>query len=327
MTAPVEFHPRLVEEAVWAAIQWRRDAGVFHREREEVYDEPDPEARERAFARLHAAWFERLGLAIPVVRAIAEQGRALDAARRVLLAPVTSEKREGAELFVAAPGEFSVVVTLRPGILADAEAVRDLLRPELLHVADMLDPAFAYEPRLPEQALGPAHDRRLLDRYRSLWNCSVDGRLVRIGHLDPGARAARLREFTGVFASLGEEAGTCFERIFSGPRPRHPELVALAADPEAGFGLRPPGHAGGGRCPLCGFPTADLEPRPDLLPARVVEEIVSEFPSWGPQGGICPQCADLYRARTVATTAAVNGHGAVVTARETPRPGAASCGD
>ncbi|MBI1950835.1 MAG: hypothetical protein HYS34_05655 [Acidobacteria bacterium] len=304
MTAPVEFHPRLVEEAVWAAIRGRRDAGVFHRQREGGYDEPDPEARDRAFGRLHSAWFERLGLARPVTLALREQSGAIAAARRVLLAPATSEGGEGAELFVEAPGRFTIVVTLRPGTLADPGAALALLRCELLHVSDMLDPAFEYEPRLPRQALGPAHDRRLLDRYRALWNCSVDGRLVRRGHLGPGARAARLREFTAAFACLGGEAEACFERIFSGPRPSHPGLLALAADPEAGFGMRPSGHAGTGRCPLCGFPTPDLEPRPDPFPAGVVEDIVSEFPAWNPRSGICPQCADLYSARAVAAAAA-----------------------
>ncbi len=76
-----------------------------------------------------------------------------------------------------------------------------------------------------------------------------------------------------------------------------PGLVALALDPEAGFGLRPAARASTGRCPLCGFPTAELEPRPELLPVEVVDEIASEFPSWRAEQGICPQCADLYRAR------------------------------
>lgn len=297
MTAPIEFHPRLVEEAVWAALRERRETGVFHREREKLYDEPDPEARDRGFGRLHSAWFERLGLAGPVTRALQEQAGALAAARRVLFVPVTTEKREGAELFVAAPGQFTVVVTLRPGTLAAAGAVLVLLRRELLHIADMLDPAFAYEPRLPQQALGPAHDRRLQDRYRALWSCSVDGRLVRLDCLGPDARAARLGEFAHVFGCLGEQAEACFEQIFSGPRPRHPGLVALALDPEAGFGLRPAARASTGRCPLCGFPTAELEPKPELLPVEVVDEIASEFPSWRAEQGICPQCADLYRAR------------------------------
>lgn len=301
MIGNVEFHPRLVEEAVWAGIQGRRDAGVFHRDRERLYGEPDAEARERAFARLNLSWFERLSLAEPIARALAEETRCLAAAGRVLFIPVTTENREGAELFVAAPGQFSVVVTLRPWTLADRDAVLGFLRRELLHVADMLDPVFEYEPRLPRQPAGPAHDRRLQDRYRVLWDCSIDGRLARLGRIAPGVRDARLGEFRHAFACVGGRAEECFERLFSGPRPRHPELVALATDPETAFGLRPPGPARSGRCPLCSFPTADWEPEPESLPAEVARAIVSELPEWRAEQGICPQCADLYRARPPAT--------------------------
>ncbi len=297
MKGPVEFHPRLVEEAVWIVIRRRRDAGLFHRERERLYGEPDPEKRERAFARLYLSWFRRLNLEEPITRTLGDEAPCLAAARRVLLVPATSERREAAELYVAAPGEFSVVIALRPETLAERDAALAFLRRELLHVADMLDPAFEYEPRLPAQPAGPAHDMRLQERYRVLWSCSIDGRLARLGRIPSGVRDAGLREFHRTFACLGERAEECFERLFTGPRPRHVDLVALAAEPETAFGLRSSDPSRSGRCPLCAFPTADLEPTPDLLPPDVVGAIVSEFPEWKADLGLCPQCADLYRAR------------------------------
>jgi hypothetical protein len=318
MSPPVEFHPRLIEETVWNAVRGRGDAGLFHRERETIYREPDPEARDHDFSRLCLAWFERLDLEKPIARALADVAHGLDAgrglvtagglatagglnaARRILFVPATSAKREAAELFVTAGGEFTVVVALRPETLADGAAALTLLRGELLHVADMLDPAFGYEPRLPAQPAGPAHDRRLQDRYRVLWDCSIDGRLARLGHVPPVSRDARLREFQRAFACLGECAEPCFERLHSGPRPRHRELVALAADPETAFGLRASGPSSSGRCSLCAFPTADLEPSPERLPPEVERAIVAEFPEWRPEQGLCPQCADLYRARPLA---------------------------
>ncbi len=63
MLERVEFHPRLVEEAVFAALRGRPESRTFHRERDPIYREADPEERERRFAALHAAWFERLDLA------------------------------------------------------------------------------------------------------------------------------------------------------------------------------------------------------------------------------------------------------------------------
>lgn len=42
-----------------------------------------------------------------------------------------------------------------------------LLRAELLHLADMLDPAFGYAPTLPEMDGGPSAAGLLQDRYRA----------------------------------------------------------------------------------------------------------------------------------------------------------------
>lgn len=297
MIGPIEFHARLVEEAVWAAFPGRDESVDFHRDRERLYSVTDPAERESAFASLHWAWFERLGLAVPVAAALKERETVLAPARRILFGPSLNERPEGAELYVARPGEFTVVVNLRPRTLVDGTLCLSFLRRELLHVCDMLDPDFAYEPRLPPGDIGPAQERRLQDRYRALWNCSVDGRLVRLGHLDSAVRAERSDEFRRAFASLSDSAGACFDRIFSGARPTHPQLVRIAADPEAGFGLEQPRSSPAGRCPLCGFPAAEFEPGPAGLPSDVLRAIASEFAAWRPEQGLCPQCADLYRLR------------------------------
>lgn len=59
---------------------------------------------------------------------------------------------------VNAPGEAAptLVVRLRPQSLLDQGALRTLLRRELLHVADMLDPAFGYLKELPSVDTDPA---------------------------------------------------------------------------------------------------------------------------------------------------------------------------
>lgn len=297
MIMPVEFHPRLVEEAVWAAVARIAGAGAFHRARESAYAVPDPEERESAFTRLQFEWFERLDIARPITTALREREAGLRAANRFLIGPATNGRSEGVELFVAPHGECSIVANLGPETLVDGPACLTLLRRELLHVADMLDPSFAYEPRLPPGAVGPAQERRLQDRYRILWKCSVDGRLLRWGLLGAAARDERMREFKSAFASLADEAGGCFDRLFLGPRPTHPELVRMAGDPEAGFGLQSRRPSSAGRCPLCGFPTFQLEPNPGGLPPEVQCAIASEFADWRPEHGICPQCADLYRFR------------------------------
>jgi hypothetical protein len=297
MITRVEFHPRLVEEAVWAAVARIPGAGAFHRARESAYTMPDPEERERAFTRLHFEWFERLDVGRPVATALGEREAGLRAAERFLVGSAANGRSEGVELFVAPRGERSIVANLRAQTLVDGPACLTLLRRELLHIEDMLDPSFAYEPRLPSGHVGPAQERRLQDRYRILWRCSVDGRLLRWGLLGAAARDERRVEFERAFAFLADQAGRCFDRLFLGTRPTHPELVRMAGDPEAGFGLESRHPASAGRCPLCGFPTFELERSPAGLPPEVRRVIASEFADWRPEQGICPQCADLYRLR------------------------------
>jgi hypothetical protein len=299
----VEIHPRLVEESVWTALRARPERAAFHRMRAPLYAVEPPEVRDAAFERAHLDWFRRLGLVEPVSRAVGEQSDALRSVGRFLMLPARRTRDQAAELFVAADGGRTIVVAIRPEVLADARATLALLRRELLHVADMLDPEFRYEPRLPEQPAGPVHDRILQDRYRVLWSCSVEGRLAALGRIDFGAREGRLAEFRGAFPALGDSAEACFERIFSGPRPDHPGLVALAADPARAAGGPEPARRAPGPCSLCGFPTHEFEPDPAALPREALEAIQSDHTGWDPGRPVCRQCADLYRARRMSEEA------------------------
>ena len=40
------------------------------------------------------------------------------------------------------------------------------------------------------------------------------------------------------------------------------------------------------------------------LPADVVAHVTAQFPAWAPAHGLCRQCADLYRARSLSVAAA-----------------------
>ncbi|MFQ5876619.1 MAG: hypothetical protein ACE5JH_02840 [Acidobacteriota bacterium] len=304
MNARVDIHPDVVERAVWAALGRASAAGSFHSEREAAYEVRDPEQRDAAFARLHASWFGRMGLDLPIRQAIEEQEGALCPVRRWLLVPATGGRTRGAELYVDGNDLRSVLIAVRPEILLAPRRALRFLRRELLHIADILDPSFGYEPRLPPQPAGPAHDRILQRRYGILWGCSVDGRLLAKGWIEADARGARLEEFRRAFPSLGREVERGFARFFEGPRGTHRDLVAVASDPEGFLRLSRSDPPSPGRCPLCGFPTAHLDPAPETLPRPAVDCILSTFPRWRAEQGICPQCADLYRSRRLSDEAA-----------------------
>ncbi len=235
MTGPaVDYERALVEAAVLAWLGGRPEERAFQAERDGVYEIPDPEAREAAFAALHGAWFERLRLDRPLPKALAERPEIAGRCARCIVARVMAARDESADLLVAPPALPTLLVRVRAATLCVPERWERLLRHELLHVADMLDPTFDYAPRLPSSPEGPAHDRRLAERYRVLWDAYVDGRLARAGWAPAQAREARLEEFARAFPELGDRAAAAFERFFDAARRTHADLVAFAQSAGAG---------------------------------------------------------------------------------------------
>jgi hypothetical protein len=291
----LEYEPRFLDEVTLRAVRVRPEGRLFHRERERVYRLADAEARGRAFDALNLAWCERLGVLAPIQGALAEQPLVARGVGRCAVGRPPRRRDAGAELLVrpTASGEEAAARCLRllvaPEMLLEPGALRAFLRRELQHVADMLDPRFGYAPRLPAAAGGPVHERLLRDRYRVVWDATVDGRLVRRGWLPRRVRAERRREFLAAFASLGAEGELAFTRFFIDPAPSHAAIVE--------FITHAAGRRASGTCALCGFPTSDPEPEPDELPAAVLADIAADFPDWRPTDGCCRQCADLYRSR------------------------------
>lgn len=300
---PLEYDPRLVEDAVVATLRGRPEERLFYDERATLYADDDLEERETRFRALHTAWFGRLGLAALIADAFGEQREGVAGVSRRLIAGARSSREEGAELFVAggegpgAPAQRTLLVRVRPETFRDPLGLRTLLRRELTHIADMLDPGFGYDPttfrggetRLPEPLLR--------ERYRVLWAAAVAGRLARRGWAPPGTRAERLREFGQTFPMLGTDAEAAFDRVFSGDGATHADLVALAVHPDGPPGTSRARPRPSERCPLCRCATHDFEPEHMGLSSAVTEQIRQAMPDWEPGHGLCRQCADLYGAR------------------------------
>ncbi len=324
----VEYEPRLVEEAVLGAVELRRVPG-FRGERNRLYEIPDAEEREAAFRKFHAGWFERLDIGAPIWQALHEQPLIPENTGTCIVVRARARRDEGAELFVS-PGREgtgeaesrSVGIRLDPQRLLDKAGLLAFLRHELFHITDMLDPAFAYEPRLPRAELGPAHERLLQDRYRVLWDTYIDGRLVRRDWAPASVCQRRIQEFARTFPMLGERVEEAFARFFDGIALTHSDLVAFATNPASqisnfesldlssgrrfrisnlptGPRFSVPGPQSGERCPLCGFPTHTFVDDPDQLPPQLLDRIRTDFPTWHPSRGLCQQCADLYRSRAL----------------------------
>jgi hypothetical protein len=275
---------------------------LFRAERDPLYQTADPNRRESKFDNLHGHWFRRLGLAAPVLSAWREEPSLASAVGRCLVVPVSSAREEFVDVQPDRRGGTGrvVLIRLRTPTLVDGQRVVDLLRHELLHAVDILDPEFGFEPHLEGVAVNAALENLVRERYTVLWDTTIDGRLATRGLLPLGREGRRKAEFQAAFAMLGEAAGPCFESLFRGPRPDHAWLVRSAADPGQMGEVR---VAGGGCCPLCQMPTATLAPHPERLKPAVVEVVQRDFQDWKPAAGLCLQCADLYRSRAASMKA------------------------
>ncbi len=317
----VEWDPRFLEEAVLRAAETRQVLG-FRGPRNRLYEIQDPEQREAAFREFHSDWFERLDLGRGIWQALQEQPLIPTSTRACIVVHSRGSRDEGADLFVSPGGKGTgetegrtVAIRLDPHRLLDEERLLAFLRHELFHIADMLDPAFGYEPRLPKGELGPAHERLLQDRYRVLWDIYIDGRLVHRNRAPSSLRERRLHEFTRTFPMLADRIEEAFSHFFNGTSLTHADLVACTTNPALVTGAAPCHPLSlspslketlyaGTRCPLCGFPTHAFEPHPDRLPSELVARIHADFPAWSPTLGLCQQCSDLYQARSQSLTPA-----------------------
>lgn len=299
----IRYDPKLVEEAVFHA---RRDSYIsrdLEARRSRIYEVADPEERERLFQDLNLSWFVRLGLGKTIDEALREQTIITPLVGSCYIVCATQAKEEGAELFVAADRALEEIrrrtlrILIRPESLLEPESLLTFLRHELFHIADMLDPAFAYEPTLPKAEGGPAYDNLTRNRYRVLWDVTINGRMVRRGWLPDCTRDQQLREFRQSFPMLEEKGEESFRRFFDADQPKHPELAAFALDPRTVAGHLGGHSAAGSHCPLCKFPSHSFEPKPETLGDEVLAAISQDFPQWTPAWGLCAQCADLYRGR------------------------------
>ncbi len=292
----VLFDSRLMEQSVFLA-ESREDGRRrlrFQRERDTLYEGAAGD-REQRFERFYRRWFERMGLSRPLLDAIDRCPSLTERTRRCIAMPAARARDQGADLrdeLPLDPGAAdtetdrrpTVILQIRPETLTDPAALVRFLDHDLLHVEDMLDPVFGYRPdeRLP--APGPAALRRATERYRVLWDCTIDGRLHRWGRVGGDVVAARKREFEAAFPEHGADVDAAFRRWFEGARPMHADLVAAAAAGQAG--------ASAGVCPLCGFACSELiEADP---PETIAAAIRSDFPDWVARDGACRQCLDLY---------------------------------
>jgi hypothetical protein len=266
----------------------------FHRERENLYAILDPDERNTAFFKLHLDWFREWGLE-KLITDLLKEFPLLPEKLSVLAVRKTRNKNDdGAELYVNETGQRSAILALRPESFERDAALRDYVRHEFTHLSDMLDPAFGYAPTLDLPGLNGAQQRLARERYRLLWDITIDGRLAAANHTPMAAREQHAAAFARGYSFWPtDRQAEAFESLWHSAAPRHADFLALIADPR---GLREAHRpAPGGSCPLCDFPTftwADA----DALRPEILARVRAEFSAWSPEQGLCGRCLETYQA-------------------------------
>jgi len=305
-------HLRYDEDFVEAAVRLRTSGphqqvpsllvARFHRERERLYDIRDPEERNAAFFRLHLEWFREWGLERLLTEPLNEFPLLPNALKVLAFRRSRGKNDEGTELYVTETGARTGVVAVRPEHLVRERGLGAFLRHELTHLHDMVDPAFGYFPELVDSGPFLNQHRLARERYRLLWDVSIDGRLSRRGCGTIATRDQRWWEFAGAFTAWTEaKQRDVFESLWTNPAPSHRVFLELVCDP---CQLRAaPGPWPGAPCPLCGFPTfawADAS----SLPHDTERAIQAEFPQWTLKQGACARCAAIFRSKPAPTICA-----------------------
>ncbi len=305
----VQFDPAFVEETVFLELRNREALGncamaqAFHVQRSALYDTTTATGeREARFQQLAARYFQELGFSELFAKRFEEFPLIGAHVPVALVRRAWSRKEERVELYVPpTPGggsSLKAFPTLWIGFQVarclNREQLVAFLRHELMHISDMFDPAFGYQPHPDFGAECETEEDLIRKRFRLLWNLVVDGRMRRKGWPAVDHGTTRLREFERAFASwdpqrreavwpdLGNRA-SCTQR----------ELLELAKDERLTRML----GQGGVRCPLCHFPTREgvCDWRGER--AAVAEAIQTDYAWWDPVQGACRQCFELYRAR------------------------------
>jgi hypothetical protein len=325
----IHYDEDLVESAVFVCVSGRRpeipslQINRFHREREKLYAILDPDERNAAFFKLHLSWFREWNLEQALTDRLDEYP-ALRASLAVMAFRRTSRRHEeGAELYVNLGIGNNGVLALRAERFAFPVGLEIFLRHEFMHLHDMIDPAFGYSPQLHEMVRDAMQQRLTRERYRLLWDITIDGRLsaasdVRkwgrnfllpadppphAGVYSPTVRDLHRAAFDRAFGFWPQaKRDETFDSLWRNRSPRHAELMAIASDPRD---LRSASaQTPGAPCPLCGFATFDWADT-SRLGEGISAAIRREFPHWTADQGACGRCVEIFHQLAVQSEAIV----------------------
>ncbi len=286
-----------VEAAVFLCASGRRPGAPalqirrFHAEREKCYSVADPDERNASFFKVHLNWFREWELEPLLTELLKEYPLLPDALNVLAFRQARGKNEEGAEMYVST-GVRNAMVALRMDRLERDGPLLRFLRHEFMHLHDMVDPAFNYSPQIHLPTHNQTQQRITRERYRLLWDITIDGRLTRAGRETVSRQEQYQALFDHAFSFWPEEKRRLvFDSHWNDNAPRHENILALAADPRDLSHAQEP--LPGGSCPLCHFPTFEWTDM-NGLNAEILSTLRKQFPQWSPDQGACKRCVEIY---------------------------------
>jgi len=292
----IKFDPSFVEEAVFLTVKSKEDAGEvslsrnFHHKKNQIYESISLEKQNDFFGKLNHRFFSELGLSQFFDDILNEFPFIQAAAPSIIFKRVWSTKQEGAELYIEGQHRM-LVIRLQVGRVLNLSYLESLLRFELMHISDMLDPSFQYSPNPDLGGVGKIEDELVRDRFRLLWNFYISSRLNINGHPSLVSRDILIKEINIAFSHWAHESR---EKLINDLEKSNSwtqkYLIKRAQDDRFNKVL----GEGGLRCPLCHFTSYENKHNWKDKAPHVLKEMKKDHPNWSLSDGACSQCYEMY---------------------------------
>jgi hypothetical protein len=298
----IEFDPSFVEEAVFLAVKYNEKEGNesiirnFHNEREKIYQRLTDEDRNASFQQLYNEYFNKLEIKDIFEKIVRDFPLLHQPNISLFIKKVWSKKEEDTELYV--DGDLKTVyIALMANRILQPLCIQAVLRHDLLRISDMLDPRFQYNPFIHLDGKHELENNLIKDRFRILWDMSIDARLREKGYPTIKSREEQKKVFEKTFFFLNEnERKFIYFKLVGCDSLMHIDLLNWAQDARSVKTL----GEGGVRCPLCDFTCYDPIKNWSQEALVVANEVKKDHPQWSLELGLCPQCYDFYSCKVKA---------------------------
>lgn len=325
----IRFQPALLQEVIDSFIEKTEREGdptyykEFHQYADPIYERFSLDDREAEFKKLYQYLFGIWGFADIIRDTFDEFPSLRECIGIVLVRGVLKEDQEGVDILrkwgsveqelarqFEEKGLKGVGIKLLPRRFYDPALTR-YCRHELMHIADMLDPVFGYDPDT-KVGQNPGEETLILHRYRILWCLNIDSRLQVAGKESMLSKEDRFKEFRSWYRKIpATQLRSVFEGLWQTDSLTHSELVEMATDTTRVLdrALEVEGSElpqvqnkimlmPGFPCPLCRFPTYNwVENLESMVEQHVLNFIRENHPGWDTEFGACDRCVEVYKLR------------------------------